>query len=651
MERLNGSKNGLSGRGNRYSFADIELDPANRNCSRDGVSLPISGKAFDILLAFVENPGRLLSKDELIERVWPGEFVEEGNLARNVSTLRKVLGDTEKQHRYILTVPGHGYRFVAEVESFSGKTTTASDAALTELPQAQVTAVAATTPPDHQSRKLLWILSILILLFTAAWFGRERLFTPSPTVRSLAVLPLRGIDPNDNYLGVGIADAVIRRISSSGQVTVRPTSSVLHYLNQDADTLAAAHELNVDAILEGNVQRSGDRLRVSVNLLRSADGSSIWNDNFELKEADIFRIQDEVAQQVASRLQLHLDNQKARVGGNKYPANLVAYEPYMKGIFALDQRGYEKGSLPQMLNTIDYFKKSIDADPNYALAHAQLAFAYVWTALFIEPSESKWVDLTKAEIQRSQELDPNLAETHIAQGLLFWSAHGGYQIESAAKEFIQARQIDPNIAGADLAATYGHMGLETQATQEMQRALSIDPTSESLEDIKGVLPYLRGDPDGWLSVHPNVNPMVRGLNYWYCMRKGLFDDAQKLIDTRMSEDPDSYDLPMQQTLLLALKGDFVEAENKLPELLAQVPRNSEDWHHEAYDAACIYALDGKNGEAVKWLRETANTGFPNYPLFARDPFLDRIRQSPDFVQFLAEQKAQYERFQQEFPPQ
>ena len=135
---------------------------------------------------------------------------------------------------------------------------------------------------------------------------------------------------------------------------------------------------------------------------------------------------------------------------------------------------------------------------------------------------------------------------------------------------------------------------------------------------------------------------------WYFLRKGRLDEAQKAIDERLPRTPDNPDLLMEQALLFALRGDFHEAETRVPGIIAKIQPNYLSRHHSTYDAACIYALAGESGEAVKWLKETAATGFPNYPLFARDPFLDRIRQAPEFVQFMAEQKAQWEKYRQEF---
>ena len=505
---------------------------------------------------------------------------------------------------------------------------------------------------SHKRGVIITSAVLMLAIATGAVIYGWRLRRPDapvqPQIKSLAVLPLKSLDAGDNYLGIGIADAVIRKISQAGQLTVRPTSAVLKYVKEETDSLAAARQLNADAILEGTVQHAGDRLRVSVNLLRTSDGASMWADSFDMTAADIFAIQDKVAQQVATRLQLRFESEEQAGSNSKYPTNPIAYEFYIKGIFSLDERGYDKDAKPQMETTIDFFKKASEADPNYALAHAQLAFAYAWTALFIEPAEPKWVELAREEIKRSQELGPKLAETHVAHALLLWSAYEGHQNEAAIRELLLAKQLNPNLSGADLPALYGHIGLEDEASRELQRALSIDPTSRSLKDLTVFLPFLRADADEFFSAGQRLYPTAGQPGPWYLLGKGRLDEAQKAIDERLPRAPDDYELLMRQALLFALKGDFHEAEARVPGIIARIQINDNERHHSTYDAACIYALAGESGEAVKCLKETAATGFPNYPLFARDPFLDRIRQAPEFVQFMAEQKAQWEKYRQEF---
>lgn len=470
-------------------------------------------------------------------------------------------------------------------------------------------------------------------------------------IRSLAVLPLRSLDSGDSVLGVGIADAVIRKMSQTGKITVRPMTAVLKYAKGDTDSLLAGRELSADAILEGTVQRAGDRLRLTVNLLRTSDGVSIYSDNIDMTASDLFALQDKVAQQVASRLAPHFDSAQRAGSQEGYPTDPRAYEAYIRGVINLDHHGYDKTAMPQMNDTMNFFKQAIEIDPGYALAHAQLAFAAAWTASFIQPEEPKWADLARTEIKRAAELNPGLAETHIARSLLLWSSYEGYQNAEAIRELRLARQLNPNVATPDLAAQYGHVGLDDLARQEFAQSIEINPTSQSLKAIPYVLAYLRADPDGLIAECQKIPDYSFDDDEnapWYYLRKGRLDEAQKLIEERLTKKrPDNDYLLILQAILQALRGNFRAAQAKVPEILARVPA-SEDRHHFTYDAACIYALGGNSSEAVKWLKETAATGFPNYPLFARDPYLDRIRKAPEFVQFMSEQKSQWENYRQEF---
>lgn len=476
------------------------------------------------------------------------------------------------------------------------------------------------------------------------WYWRQA-SNSAIAIKSLAVLPLRSLDAGENYLGLGIADAVIRRINQTGELTVRPTSAVRRYLTEDTDALTAARQLRADAVLEGSVQRADDRLRVSVNLLRTSDGISLWSDNFDMRSTDIFTIQDTVAQQVASRLRLQLDpSQQARLK-SRYTSNPIAYDFYVKGIYNLDLRGLGDAK-PQMETTIDFFKKAIESDPTYALAHAQLAYSYGWTALFIDPTDPKWATLAKEEIKRSQDLDPQLAESHIANSLLLWSAYENFQNEAAIRELLLAQKLNPSIGHADLAAIYGHIGLEDMASRELQRAVDADPTSQKNSDLTLTIYWLGGRTEEWFAAFQKFEP-GKNAPLWYNLRTGHLADAQKAID-RFPENSDDQVLLSGDGLLHALKGDFSIAEAQVPKIVAKLNTNAQYRHHSTYDIACIYALAGNSEEAVKWLKETAATGFPNYPLFERDAYLNRIRQTPQFIQFMSEMKAQNERYRREF---
>src|SRR5439155_8421718 len=179
----------------------------------------------------------------------------------------------------------------------------------------------------------------------------------------------------------------------------------------------------------------------------------------------------------------------------------------------------------------------------------------------------------------------------------------GYQNDEAIRELLLAKQLNPNSGHGELAALYGHIGLEDQASRELQRALEVDPTSQSLKDLKIILPYLRGDADAWFAER---RKSVSGFSYvepWYYLRKGLLDEAQKAIDERLPKAPDdAYDFFMRQALLFALKGDFGEAEARIPAVIANIQLNDQSGHHSTYDAGCIFALGGRGDGDVNCLK-------------------------------------------------
>jgi TolB-like protein len=495
-------------------------------------------------------------------------------------------------------------------------------------------------------RMLAGAAAVLICAVGAIGFfwWRQVYQAGEPEIKSLAVLPLKPLDEGDDYLGLGIADAAIRRVSQTGRVIVRPTSAVRRYLKEDVDALTAAKQLGVDSVLEGSFQRAGDRLRVSVNLLRCSNGASLWSDQFEIQMADIFAVQDTVAQQVASHLRLQLDAAQLAKLTKPYTSNPAAYDFYLKGSYAFDQRIRDSTRLVPV--AIDNYKKAIELDPNFALAHAQLAYAYATRGVFQEPSQRAWIELATGEIAQAQALDPQLAETHVARFQILYSEFEGYQADAAARELLLANQLNPNTAHRELAYIYSHLGLEDLATRELARALEVDPTNESLKDSALLLYETQGRYDDYAA--DRIVDHVGRVEVLYLMSKGRLDDAQKAIDDWAAKEPNMAELPATEAVLLAAKGDFGAAEAQIPVVLARHPLKDPLYHHAAYDIGCVYAMEGKSADAVKWLRESAVWGFHLYPRYTRDHLLDRIRQTPEFIQFLADMKAENDRYRHEF---
>ena len=499
------------------------------------------------------------------------------------------------------------------------------------------------------SRAFRAVVVVAILATVVAgslWYWRSRGVGEPGEIRSLAILPLKSLDAGENYLGLGIADAVIRKTNQTGGLIVRPTSAVRRYLAEETDALTAARQLNADAVLEGSVQRAGDRLRVSVNLLRAHDGASLWADSFDMGMTDIFTIQDTVARQVSSRLRLKLDPSQPTRLTKRHTDNPLAYDFYLRGLYNFDQRMTLADT--QMESTIAFFKQAIDADPGFAAAHAQLAYAYAIKAVFQNPTEVVWAEHARAEIARAQALDPQLAEIELARWQLLFSRYEGFQGEAAVRAILAAQRLDPDIGHAELGYMFTHLGLPDLAERALQRALEIDPSSEFARLQMLSVYEMSGQHEEWLVAFRRLEPN-RPIEGWYFLATGRLDEAERAIDAAAARDRfGQFLLLPDKAILAALKGDFRAAEAAIPGILSRHPVKDPFYHHVAYVVARIYALEGKSGEAVKWLREAVASGFSTYALFERDAQLNRIRQAPEFIEFMSEMKVTTDRYRREF---
>lgn len=649
-----------------YEFGPFRLDAEQFSLVRDGQNIPLTPKVFETLLFLVENSGRVVSKDEIYKWVWEDAFVEESNLSKNIHILRKVLSNGNAEESYIETIPKRGYRFVAPVSAvksdFNGdepksiayigtadKAGVAGTASVSEQPRSR--AEHFTTKISHRKRAAMIVLGVFLVGAVGVglyWF-RFYFVEQQPQITSLAVLPLKSLDSSDNALGFGIADAVIRSISRTGEMTVRPTSSVRHYLTDDTDAITAAKQLSVDAVLEGTVQRVGDRLRIGVNLLKD-DGTSLWTDSFDTQMTDVFAVQDTISQQVASRLRVHLNSAKQARLSKRSTSNPIAYEYYTKGIYSYDQRDYGPAAKVQNDATIELFKKAIEADPNYALAYAGLADAYAFQGMFIVPGEQdNWIPLAKDAINRADAIDPQLPETHLARSQVLFSDSLGYQAAAAIREVLAAQQLDPNIGHHALGGLYNHIGLEDLAEREFGRAFEIDPTSKILASDYVSYYSLLHRPDENFTAQQKYLP-DEPVSPLYYMMKGDLEMAKQRIDEDAAKNKNRPNR-FFTSYLLALKGEKKDSEELLAKVMSELPESvsrGTAYHHLTYDVACIYAINGNIPESMKWLRDSAGRGNPSYSMFARDPFLDKIRQSPEFIEFMAELKIEYDEYRNEF---
>ena len=269
-------------------------------------------------------------------------------------------------------------------------------------------------------------------------------------------------------------------------------------------------------------------------------------------------------------------------------------------------------------------------------------------ANFNDPDNPSWVELAQLALAQAESLDPQLAEIHAARFEYYFSKYGNWDLAKAAHEARQAIALDPNVGDGHigLGTIYDHLGMdEAIGLRETQRALEIDPTNTFAQTRLIECYELYGKFDEALEARRRF--FGSGGPPLSLMVKGRLDEAQPLLEEAVRKNPGDLRAQARLALLIALRGKFQEAEAVIPSILEKA-RNNRAYHHITYDIACIYALAGKTDDAVKWLRTTTDTGMPNYPLFVRDPFLDRIRKSPAFIRLISDLKIRWEAYQREF---
>src|SRR5262249_43171972 len=328
-----------------YEFGPYRLDAAERRLLRNGEVVPLQPKVFDLLLALVERPGRLLEKDELMQAVWPDTVVEEVNLANNISILRKTL--SENGERFIETAPKRGYRFVASVREIVeegaglGREKQLESLKAIEEPHSDAangaTAIARINSGESLGARLRRhkrgaVVALAVLVVTAATIAslpREGLKGKSDgVINSIAVLPFANADPNTEYLSDGITESLINSLSQLSQLKVIARTTAFHYKGKDADPRTVGRDLKIDAVLTGKVVQQGDSLHVQADLVNTSDGAQIWGDRYKRKLSDIFTTQEEIARQISDRLRLRLTSGERKQITKRYTENFDAYQHY-----------------------------------------------------------------------------------------------------------------------------------------------------------------------------------------------------------------------------------------------------------------------------------------------------------------------------------
>lgn len=626
-----------------YAFGSFRLDAVKRRLLRDDHIVPLTPKAFDTLLVLVEHNRVVLEKDELIKLLWPDSFVEENNLTQNISALRKALGERPGEHRYIVTVPGRGYRFIADVSVHTNEEETDGENHHTLNEEQAADSNAVASQPNQrtdQQKRAAWrglLAGVVIVGMVAAAFYYWRARTKAvaaTSIKIIAVLPFKPLmaGNRDEALEMGMADTLIARLSNSREIIVRPLSSVRKFGGLEQDPQVAGRELSVEAILDGSLQRSGDQIRVTARLVGVPDGDSLWTGTFDEKFTDVFAVQDKISEKVAQALALQLSGDEKRRLTKRYTENVEAYQLYLTG-------RYHWGKLtpPEIKKSIEYFQRAIEIDPAYALAYGGLAEAYRVLPITSDVPPLDAFPKSKAAAARALEIDDSLADVHATLGIVkFWF---DWDWAGAEKECRRAIELNPNSGDAHRAYAMWlfYLGRRDESVAEGKRARELDPLSLITNVLEAMFLHYAGREDETIArvqktfeLDPNFWVAHLQLAKIYLRQRRYMEAIAELNKAREFSGGNT------ETISLigytwAVSGDRAKAQTALDELKSASTQNR---YVPPYNVAIIYNGLGQKDEALAWLEKAYEEHDARLTFIKIEPRWDPFRSDPRFTDLM-----------------
>ena len=646
--------------GNLYRFGSYLLDRRKRTLSQDGSPIALTPKAFDVLLFLVQNPNRLITKEELFKAVWADSFVEEGNLTQNIFLLRKALAQNSEDSGLILTIPRKGYQFAADVAEQLEST----DKAAIRTPAFRISAVSATQTPVEGTRtnrdespqtaflkvselakveqapskpnsrfRLAFVIStIAVILIVAGYISWQR-FRIAPPPRSekimLAVLPFQNLtgDPKQEYLADGLTEEMIAQLSRlhPEQLGVIARTSVMGYKHGDQRLDQIGRDLSVQYVLENSLRGSGDHLRATVQLLQVKDQSHLWAQDYDYRPRDILSLEDDVARAVAREIQIRLSPQQQADLTRTRPVNPEAFDAYMEGRFFLD-----RDSAGDLNSAASYFEQAIQLDSSYAVAWVGLSRALFRQADrgSVPLNEGRWRSREAAE--RALVLDPNLPEAHQRIGQIKRLADWDWTGANASLR--RALELDPGNSAvlglaAGLAISFGRF---EEAMELLRRAIALDPLNAALRGDLAEICFTMGRLEEAevhfkkaLELDPGLAPNHEGLGLVY-LAQGRAQDALTEIER---EQMGMWRLQGQAVAYYALRRKK-ESDTALSELIAKYQSQN------AFLIAEVYSFQKEPDQAFKWLDRAYVQHDSTVPETKASTLLQNLRGDPRYTAFL-----------------
>jgi DNA-binding winged helix-turn-helix (wHTH) protein/TolB-like protein/Flp pilus assembly protein TadD len=626
-----------------YEFGDFRIEGGKRLLWQGDQQVALTPKVFDTLFYLVSNAGKTIKKDELMAAIWPDTIVEENNLNKNISALRQLLGERPGEHRFIATVPGQGYRFVAQVverpaDGSEDVLAVPSDAARPAI------RVRMAKPegfrPVNLSRLRYWLLAgVAIISLAAAIFFWRRAHAPTAgPIRSIAVLPFKPIAPESRKeaiefaeaMELGMAETLITKLSN-GDLMVSPLSAARRSAASGRDAVDVGRSLGVDAVLDGSMQMAEGRIRVTVRLIRTSDGKPLLAQTFDDEIREIFATQDEITERVATVLNAKLGKQSRK----HYTENVESYQQFELGRFTA-----LKMTPQDHLKAIDYFRKAIEKDPNYALAYAGINSSYLIYTFANDGRPSETMAEAKTAAMKAVALDDELPEAHVALGkvAMFYD----WDWAKAQQHLLRGYDLNPNNTEAQLylAHYYSNMGQHDKAIELGERARTLDPTTINRNTLAAQFLFYGGRYDDSINV---LNQTIElNPNHWMArmfiarayIEKGMFHDAIASCERAKELGASSLELTALSAWSHAKLGQTGKARAQLREL----ETISKARYVPPYLLALVHNSLGETDAALSQLEKGIAARDARMVFLKVDPKWNNLRNEPRFMALMKQMK-------------
>ena len=612
-----------------YEFGRFRLKVAERTLLREGELVPLTPKVFDILVTLVEHGGQVVPKDDLMKRVWPNTFVEEGNLTQNISLLRKALGETAGGVQFIETVPRRGYRFVADTnELWNEEHPERSEPSLPEAPAPVVSIPNATSQSAGIKRTPVFALVagiVVIGIIGLVYFTGRGKAGDTAAIQSIAVLPFvdESSNPDGEYINDKIAESLINSLSKLPQLRVVPRSVVAGYKGKEIDPRKVGQELNVRAVVTGRMRRHGDIISIQADLIDLDNVAQLWGQHYDHKVSDVMLVQDDISRDIFENLRLKLNVEEKK--------QLEAYGVYLKG-----RNAWNKRTGDDLQQAIEFFNQAIAIDSNYGAAYAGLADCYNMLVVYgrLEPKDG--FPKAKEAALKALEIDESSAEAHTS--MAFIKFRWDWDRTATEREFQEAIKLKPAYAPAHQWYSSYLVAVERfdEAIAEAKRTEELEPLSFVASSHLGWIYYLSGQNDKAieqcrkiLELDPSSFPARRYLGLAY-EAKGMYPEAIAEFQTGVKLSGS----PLMHALLghaYAVAGRTAEAK----QVLTDLQQLESQRYVSPYTVAAIYAGLGDQTQAFKWLERAVAERDIWLMNLKVDPVFAKLRSNRQFTDILA----------------